>query len=297
MASLREIRKKIKSVRKTQQVTKAMKMIATSRLKRAQSSLLASRPYAKKVTELVSSLKQRLADEGVLDTPLLAPRPEAKGRLILLLSSDKGLCGSYNVALLRRLLQEMEKDRAAQGQTVFFVVGKKGRDFLARQGWPIEKEFVNYLRRPAFAQAEILAKEAMEYYLSHPQIARVDVVYMDFRSVLRQAPALASLLPPQIKTDDAKTPQRESASQDYIYEPSRSTILSELLPRYIKTELYHLIFEAYTSEQASRMNIMENATKNAGDLIDNLTLVGNNVRQAAITREILEVVSGAEALS
>mgnify|MGYP001578657366 CR=1 FL=1 len=292
MPSIREIRRKIKSVRQTQQVTKAMKMIAASRLKRAQTSLLASRPYAKKVTELVSSLKDRLAGEGTLPPPLLAPRPQAKDRLIILMSSDKGLCGSYNVALLRRTLQELDIAKTGGGRTVFFVIGKKGRDFLASHGFSMEKEFVNFLRRPSFAQAEILAKEAVDYYLNHSNISRVDVIFMDFRSVLRQAPDVALLLPPEIKGRTCVGP-----AFDYIYEPSREMILKELLPRYIKTELYRLIFEAYTSEQAGRMNFMENATKNAGDVIEHLTLVGNQVRQSAITREILEVVSGAEALA
>ncbi|MBI2071287.1 MAG: ATP synthase F1 subunit gamma [Elusimicrobia bacterium] len=293
MPSLREIRIKIKSVKQTQQVTKAMKMIAASRLKRAQGQLLASRPYAQKVEELVSDLSRRLLKEGRLMPQLLKPRPDAKERLLVVFTADKGLCGSYNVVMLRETLKYYERIRGEGGSVHCFVVGKKGRDFLVNHGFQIAREFVQFLRRPAFSQAEIIGKEIVDYYVSHPGIAGVDICYMDFRSVVRQIPAVYRLLPPGLGGQQEKA----EAPFDYIYEPGREKILEELIPRYVNTELYRLVFEAYTSEQASRLNVMENATKNAGDLISDLSLLANQVRQASITRELLEVVSGAEALS
>ncbi|MBI4064085.1 MAG: ATP synthase F1 subunit gamma [Elusimicrobia bacterium] len=293
MPSLREIRKKIKSVKQTQQVTKAIKMIAAARLKKAQGQLIASRPYAHKVSDLVASLTERVKTQKTALPPLIQERPQATTRLLVVITADKGFCGSFNVAILRETLKYWEAAKAKGQEVQFFVVGKKGRDFFSRQNIPMAREFVNFIRRPAFSQAEILGREVVNRYLTDPQIAAVDVLYMDFKSVVRQIPALYKLLPPTI---DKKKGMVEPAF-DYIYEPAREKILAELLPRYITTELYRLIFEAYTSEQASRMNVMENATKNAGEIIDDLGLLANKVRQASITRELLEVVSGAEALN
>ncbi|MBI4368751.1 MAG: ATP synthase F1 subunit gamma [Elusimicrobia bacterium] len=293
MPSVREIQRKIKSVKQTQQVTKTMKMIAASRLKRAQGQLLASRPYAQKIEELVMRLHERLKPLNLSLPALLEPRPAATMRLAVLFTSDKGLCGSYNITILRQTLKYLEQAKAENHTVRFLVIGKKGRDFLSSHQFSIEKEYVNYLRRPSFAQAEVLGQEIMRYYLDHQEVSRVDVIYMDFRSVIRQTPAIYGLIPPTLPP--GKSLKEEPL--DYLYEPAREKILAELLPRYVNTQLYHLIFESYTSEQASRMNVMENATKNAGDVIDALSLEANKVRQASITRELLEVVSGAEALT
>ncbi|MBI4670012.1 MAG: F0F1 ATP synthase subunit gamma [Elusimicrobia bacterium] len=193
MPSLREIRNKIKSVRQTQQVTKAMKMISVSRLRRSQAQLLASRPYAQKVHELARDLSGHLA--GLEMPELMRPRPAARQRLLILFSSDRGLCGSYNIALFRELLKYFERVKAEGGETVFFVVGKKGRDFLASHGFKIIREFVNFIKRPSYALGQILGKEVMEYYLSHPETAGADVLYMAFHSVGRQTPGFFSILP------------------------------------------------------------------------------------------------------
>lgn len=285
-----------------------MKMIAAARLKKAQGALIASRPYAYKVEELIRELTERLAAENRPLPSLMRPRSEAKDKILVVFTSDRGLCGSYNVSLLRSALDFVQKTKAAGGQVIFFVVGKKGRDFLVRSNFTIEKEYLNFTRKPSYSQAEILAKEAVEYYRAHSNVGELAVLFTDFRSMLRQTPVIASVLPAagtfdssviESKAASAGKPKeaKEKVLFDFIYEPKREQILEALIPRYINTQISRMMHEAYTSEQASRMNVMENATRNAGDLIDELTLLANKVRQASITREILEVVSGAEALT
>jgi F-type H+-transporting ATPase subunit gamma len=294
MASLREVRVKIKSVRQTQKVTKAMKMISAARFKKAQGALLSSRPYAVKVEELVGRLSARLATEPGALPPLLRPRPQAPDRLLVAFTTDRGLCGSYNVLALKSALDYAKEGSASGGKIHWFAVGKKGHQFLNAHGFLVAAYYVNFMRQPTYAQAGILTREILAYYESHPEVGEAGVLYTDFKSLLRQSPAIRRLLPPVVP---AGAESSAGASFDYLYEPDRSKILSELLPRYATTEVFRMMFEAYTSEQAARMNVMENATRNAGELIEDLTLLSNQIRQAAITREILEVVSGAEALA
>lgn len=291
MASLREIRIKIKSVRQTQKVTKAMKMIAAARLKKAQGALLSSRPYAYKVEELIKELSARLQAENRPLPALMRKRAEAKDKILVLFSSDRGLCGAYNVNLLKLAMDFHKKTQASGGKVFYFVIGKKGRDFLVRNGFPVEREYLNYTRKPTFAQGDTLAKEVVEFYQANTNIGEAAILYMDFKSLIKQSPALIPVIP-------VRAPENKKSAPvfDFIYEPGREKILEVLVPRYISVQFARTLHEAFTSEQASRMNVMENATRNAGELIDDLTLVGNKVRQANITREILEVVSGAEAL-
>lgn len=294
MPSVREVRKKIKSVKQTQQVTRAMKMISAARLKRFQANLIASRPYAYKVSELVGDIAERLRLAGQEMPSLMKPRAAAPDRALLVFSSDKGLCGSFNTILLREALKFYEATSASGGKTWLFVVGRKARDFFERQHFAVEREFVGMLRRPSFVQAEILASELLDFYKAHPQVGAIFSLYSQFKSLLKNEPTVSQLAPliPRAQRIQAKT----EARFDYIYEPAKEMILEALLPRALKVEIYRQILETATSEQASRMNVMENATRNASDLIESFTLLANKIRQASITREILEVVSGAEAL-
>ncbi len=295
MASIREVRTKIKSVRQTQQVTKAMKMISAARFKRAQSALFASRPYAYKVGELMQDIASRLSAEGKTLPELFRTRTNALDRVLLVFTSDKGLCGAFNVVALREVLKFYEETASRGGKTHFFVVGKKGRDFLARQGFPIVKEFTGFSRNPNFAQADILYGELMNFYKATPSVGEIVSLYTQFKSIMKYQPALNRLVPHVIET--TARPKTFWDRFDFVYEPPQEVILEALLPRAIKVEIYRHLLETLTSEQASRMNVMENATRNAGDLIDSLALLANKIRQAAITREILEVVSGAEAIA
>lgn len=293
MPSLREVRRKIRSVQKTKQVTKAMKMIAAARVKKAQAALFNSRPYAYKVQELVEGLLARLAESDVGLPEIFKPRVQAPDCLLVIFTSDKGLCGAFNVGLLKyglRLMQDLKKE----GRRVhLFTVGKKGRDFFFRQQIPMTREFPNFIKRPAFSQAQVLADEMLAHYVKEPAIGRMICLFTQFKNMMRQE-AVAPILWPALPSSSLKA---RAFDDDYIYEPKREEILSELLPRYLRTQIFRIILESYTSEQASRMNVMENATRNATDVIDGLTLLGNKIRQAGITREILEVISGAEALT
>lgn len=299
MASLREIRLKIKSVRQTQKVTKAMKMIAAARLKKAQSALLASRPYAYKVEDLIQDIRMRLDMPQSQWPELMRQRPHACDKMQVVLSSDRGLCGSYNVSLLRLVLEYYRSVSEKGGKAHFFVVGKKGRDFLASHNFFLVREYLHFMRQFSFAQAELLSREVLNYYRENKNIGEVSILFTDFRSLIKQTPKVISILPIPATLSEDKPERNIKDSQrdfDFIYEPERELILESLLPRYVMTQMARTMLEAYTSEQASRMNVMENATRNAGDLIEELTLLGNKVRQSSITREILEVVSGAEAL-
>ncbi|MEK6544228.1 MAG: ATP synthase F1 subunit gamma [Elusimicrobiota bacterium] len=293
MPSLREVRGKIKSVRKTQQVTKAMKMIAAARVKKAQANLMGSRPYARRVEELVMGLAAGLDASDLACPAEFLPRQSAKDSILLIATSDKGLCGAYNMNLFKRAMGYLVERRNEGAKVHLFVIGKKGRDFFTRSGFPIAKEYVNFIRQPSFLQANILATDLLSLYRNDFKIGRVVCLFANFKNMIRQESKFFDLLP---------VPMPEAAAKhvlpgDYICEPQRSVILKQLFDRYVRTIMFKLILESFTSEQASRMNVMENATKNASDMIDGLTLLGNNVRQAGITREILEVISGADALA
>lgn len=295
MPSLRELRRKIKSVKTTQQITRAMKMVAAARMRKAQERILQARPFAFKMQELLNDLAGRLsAQEEFGETlenlthPLLEPRTGTE-KIVLLLTSDKGLCGSFNTNLLRKTLEYL---RAHEGRTVhLFVVGRKGRDFLKRHGVPLAQEYLGIMSNLTYAHAELIGKDVIDLYLSRPEIGAVDVIYNEFKSVLQQKLQVERLLPVARPKEKIK-----ELSIDFIYEPSRGQVLESLLPRFVKAQIQRVLLESYASEMGGRMTAMDSATKNAGELIQALTLVNNKARQSMITREILEVVSGAEAL-
>lgn len=293
MPSLRELRRKIKSVKSTRAITKAMKMVAAARMRRAQERIVSARPFAIKMQELLTDLAGRLimqaelaaAASEELKHPLLEERAGAE-TAVLLLTSDKGLCGSFNTNLLRKMLEYL---RSAETSPLF-VVGRKGRDFLKRQGLNLQGEYLGIMASLSYAHAELIGKDILEHYLAHP-VSKVFMIYNEFKSVIQQKLVVEQLLPVQ---RPAQLTQEYKI--DFLYEPSRPELLETLLPRYVKGQIYRALLESYASEMGARMTAMDNATKNAGELIDQLTLVTNKTRQSFITREILEVVSGAEAL-
>lgn len=299
MASLREQRRKIKSVRSTQQITKAMKMVAAARVRRAQSAILASRPFAVKLEETVRKLAAletaARATGEALDLPALFV-PQGTGRSgLFVVTSDKGLCGSFNANLLRYTAGWLRRN---QGKTIsLFVVGRKGRDFLKRLKdvpMEVETELVGIFPKVSFAHAEILGK-AMTDAFTGKKLEKVTAVYNEFKSLAAQKIVEKPLLP--LAVEEGKTPEPARFSEEYRYWPGRHELLGALLPRYLKAQLYRILLESQAAELAARMNAMDAASKNAGELISSLTLDLNRTRQAIITKELSEIVAGAEALA
>ena len=300
MASLREIRRKIKSVKSTQQITKAMKMVAAARMRRAQNSILASRPFAARLEEAVTQLASLevaadlAAGREVRIHPFFDKRP-GDGECLVLVTADKGLCGAFNANLLRAAIAWL---RARQGKPVHVaVVGRKGRDLLKRLRdvrAEVIAELLGVFPKASFAHAELLGKPVLEGYLAG-SFSSVTVIYNEFKSVVAQRVVEKQLLP--IPTPENVGDAAAANPFGFRFEPRRELLLEVLLPRYLKAQLYRILLESQAAELAARMNAMDAASKNAGELIESLTLGMNRTRQAIITREIAELVSGAEALA
>jgi len=289
MATLRDIRRRIRSVESTQKITRAMKLVAAAKLRRAQERIVAARPYAVKMAELLSSLVRRAEGEA---HPLLVRRPAARKRLVIV-TADKGLCGAFNSNILRASLAFLRE----QGETsiTLVVVGKKARDFYRRRQWDIKSEMLGFFDRLAYSHAQELAGGLMQEYLSG-EVDEVHLMYNEFRSVAVQRVKREQLLP--IESTDAQEGQAggEGATGDYIYEPSPEAILAALLPRHVTTQVYRALMESVAGEYGARMTAMEAATKNAKEMISVLSIQYNKARQERITKELLDIVGGAEAL-
>jgi F-type H+-transporting ATPase subunit gamma len=286
MASMRQIRGRIRVAKNIQQITKAMKMVAAARLKRAQERVQAARPYSEKTRGVMGSLAQ--AGGAGLSHPLLEVR-EANRIGVLAVTADRGLCGSYATNILKKSLETLSG--YAPEQTRLILVGRKGQNFFRRRPYPIVGEYDMNMTGASFADAQEIGRQVRSLYVS----GEVDVVYLvytRFLSALTQRPTVIPLLP--ISTEAADdTP---SGSDDYLFEPDANSILSRLLPRYVDILIYQALLEAVASEHGSRMTAMSSATDNAGKMISTLTLSLNRARQATITKEIAEIVGGAEAL-
>jgi F-type H+-transporting ATPase subunit gamma len=285
MPSLKVIRKRIASVRNTQQITKAMKMVAAAKLRRAQEAAVSARPYAQKLTELVQSVTAEVTDEA---HPLLrAVESEARVHLVLI-CSDRGLCGAYNAVLLRQA--EAYVRRQAGREVALTIVGRKGVDHFRRRAVPIADRHVQ-IPGPSIGLArEIAAKVSAEF--AEGRVDRVDLLYSAFRSALSQVPTLETLLPVAIEAQGADT----STRLEHLVEPDRAALLRRLLPQFVEVRIYRALLEGAASEHGARMTAMDSATSNAAKMIFSLTLAMNRARQAAITKELMEIVSGAEAL-
>jgi F-type H+-transporting ATPase subunit gamma len=285
MASLREIRQKIKSYKSTQQITKAMKMVAAARLRKAQQAMLNSRPFAQKMEELMVESASYI-DE--MDELPFVVKPIGTKRLLLVVTSDKGLAGAFNTNLIREAQKYIRQYGAANVDLV--IVGRKGRDFFRRTSVPMLKEYVNILGQVRFAQAEVITTDLLDIYHTK-KYAVVDVLFNEFKSVMQQKVTLKTLLP-------VIHPERKKKLRwpDYIYDPDRIHVIRALWLRRLKAQIFHILLESAAGELGARMSAMENATQNASELLSSLTLLMNRTRQAVITNDILEVVSGAEAL-
>ena len=281
MATLLDFRRRIRSVKNTQQITRAMKFVAAARLRRAQESALAARPYSQELAKLLRSIMGRIAEP---QHPLLAVRPEERV-LVIVLTGERGLAGAFNTNILKKA---NEIFRANKGKKLSVIpVGKKGRDSLKRAGFEFAAEFVNVLAKVEFSTAREIANLVTELYTKE-EIDAVYIVFSEFKSVIAANLAIEKLLP--VEKMEATGGDSQT---DYIYEQPVEKLLDRLLPRYVETTMLRAMLESSASEYAARMTAMEAATKNAGEVIQALTLHMNKVRQAAITREIIEIVSGA----
>lgn len=295
MPNLLDIRRRLKSVKNTQQITKAMKMVSAAKLKRAQNRVVTARPFANKMTEVLSGLADR-TDEN-FHHPLLDARGDER-YLLVLVTADKGLCGAFNTNLIKAAQAFVNAN--PDKQIEILPVGRKGRDFFRRRGATLAGEYIGVTGkgRVDFSEALEIARDVIKRFTEDEGIDKAFLIYNEFKSVLQQRVVTEQLLP--VARSASAAEEAVDAAQpltlvDYIYEQSPAEIFSQLLPRLVETQIFRALLESVASEQGARMTAMDSASKNARELIDSLTLNMNRVRQAAITNEIIEVVSGAAA--
>jgi F-type H+-transporting ATPase subunit gamma len=290
MPTLLDFRRRIRSVKNTQQITRAMKFVAAARLRRAQEAALAARPYAKELLRVLRSTIGRIAEP---QHPLLARRPEQRV-LALVLTGERGLAGAFNTNVLRRANEFFRANKDHKLSVV--AVGKKGRDALRKAGFNLIAEYINVLARVEFATVREIANLVTDLY-AKGEIDSVYMIFSEFKTVMSANLVVEKLVP--VDPDQVKeaTDQPSSAHVDYLYEQPAEQLLDRLLPRYVESQVQRAMLESSAAEHAARMTAMESATKNAGDVIEALTLHMNKVRQAAITKEIIEIVSGASSTS
>lgn len=282
MASMRDIRRRIRSVKSTQQITRAMKMVAAAKLRKAQEAVIEARPYSDKLANVMNRL---VPEQGVFAHPLLDERTEGKIGYVVI-SADRGLCGGYNQNILRFTKDQID---GQQEDSSVICVGRKAVEYFARRNYNIEERYVDFGDLPDYIQARELARELVAMY-QEKGFKKIYMVYTQFNSVINQETKIVPLLPV------TKWDQEQSEELEYIYEPSAEDVLGTLIPRSVEVKVFRSLLEAKASEHGARMTAMDSATDNASDLIDKLTLSYNRARQAAITKEISEIVGGAAAL-
>ena len=286
---MRDIRRRIKSVTSTQKITKAMKMVSASKLRKAQSSLMAARPYSDKVQEVMD----HILSGGEYENPFLIPHREVKKVLFIVLAGDRGLCGGYNMNVLRYAEHQIQAlpEGVAHG---LVLVGSKSKDYFRTRPYQVEEVFTNIGDCPSVSQGRVLSDYAIKKYLAG-EVDEVHMIYSEFISVISQEPKVAQVLPIP-NTAQAVEEEENHEQTEYIFEPEEAAILDMILPKYVDSTIYRLLLEAKAGEHGARMTAMGSATDNAYELIDKLTLSLNRARQAAITTEISEIVGGAAAL-
>jgi F-type H+-transporting ATPase subunit gamma len=295
MPSLLDIRRRIRAVKSTQQITKAMKMVAASRLRRAQERIQQARPFASEMLRVLNSLASRVDPSS---HPLLDERraPRAGGKVLLfVITADRGLCGSFNTNAIKAASTFIVEDPARE--VALGLIGRRGRDFFARRGFEVRYEQVNLFQSLQYGHAREIASEAVTAFTGG-QVDSVYLVYNEFRSVISQRIVIERLLPiPRLEVSPGTAGAGNGVPQvDYLYEPTPEELFTTLIPRHVEVQVYRALLESNAAFYAAQMTAMDSASRNATDMIDQLTLYMNKVRQAAITREIIEVVSGAEAL-
>ncbi|MGE0361070.1 MAG: ATP synthase F1 subunit gamma [Vicinamibacterales bacterium] len=286
MPSLIDIRRRVRATKSTQQITKAMKMVSSSKLRRAQERIVRSRPYAQQMLRVFNSLATRV-EAGA--HPLLMDDPHAARTLLVVISADRGLCGSFNTNVIKTTAQYITEHPADPGREVALaLVGRKGRDFFQRRGFDVKYEEVGLFQNVKWAHAQAIANTCIKEFLG-PDVSSVYLVYNEFRSVISQRVVVERLLPiPRLEAP-------AGSQVDYLFEPSPAELLDTLLPFHVAVQVNRALLESSAAEHAARMTAMDAATRNAKEMVDRLTLYMNKVRQAAITREIIEIVAGAQA--
>ncbi len=302
MPSLQSLRRKIASVKNTQKITKAMKMVAAAKLKRAQDRILASRPYAHRLRDVVG----RLAEGTSQTAHALLRKREGHATELLVITSDRGLCGAFNANILRRASEFLIERRARGERVAVAVAGRKGLDFFRRREWSIRQEWPGIFDRLSFEHAMDMGQDIVQQY--HDGVFdHLYVVYNEFKSVMQQRVVVEKLLPIESVRDGARggtgdddvSPGRSlagAAGGAYLFEPDAQALLAALLPKHFQVQAFRVLLESAAAEQAARMTAMDGATRNAGELIQKVTLFYNKTRQAAITKELMDIVGGAEAL-
>ena len=291
MAGVRDIRRRIRSVKNTQQITGAMEMVAAAKLRRAQEKAVLARPYADKIGDVVQHL---IKAEGIPEHPLTLSRP-VKTVCFLVMNADRGLCGAYNTNILRRAVQST-RDIPEGAEVTLVTVGRKARDFFRKRGYNVLGEYINLGDNPDFVQAREIAQFVVNLF-AEEAVDEVRIVYAEFVTTLQQIPRARKLLPFDVGENEKPEGEKFLLRTDYIYEPNDVDMLMDaVLPKFIEAQVYRAMLEGKASEQGARMTAMGAATENAKEMIGNLTLTMNKARQAAITKELLEIVGGAEAL-
>ncbi|WP_338863145.1 ATP synthase F1 subunit gamma [Myxococcus stipitatus] len=292
MASLRDIRKRIRSVKNTRQITKAMKMVSAAKLRKAQDAILAARPYATMLDQIIADLSARSGDDN-LTHPLLAARPVKRVELITL-TSDRGLAGGFNSNVTRRANRFLYENTGLENIQIS-TVGRKGNDFFRNRNQTVRKDFGGLYQRLSYRAAADIAEELVASYLNG-EVDAVHIVYNEFISAINQKVVVTQLLPLQTLSAGGAPSEGAASMVDFKYEPDRQAVLDRLVPQAVNIKFYRALLESVASEHGARMSAMENATSNASDMISSLTLTYNRTRQAVITKELMEIVSGAEAL-
>jgi F-type H+-transporting ATPase subunit gamma len=293
MPNLKEVRVRIGSVNSTQQITKAMKMVSASKLRRAQTAIQQLRPYTMKLSAVIDNLNASL--EGEMDLPLATSRP-VQNLAVVVVTSDKGLCGGFNANLIktaRKVVQNFQEQSGGKGVCTIIPVGKKGMDFFRKSGVRVDERFVGLMQHPSFEQSAMLGTTLMEDFLNGTYDS-VQLVYSEFKNPVVQYFRTQSFLP-MAKAEDPSN--RGGLRTDYILEPNAAQIIAELIPAFLRLSLHRAILDTNASEHGARMTSMDKATENAGELLKGLKLQYNRARQAAITTEITEIVGGAAALA
>lgn len=284
MATLREIRRRIGSIKSTQQITRAMKMVAAAKLRKAQESILAARPYANQIEKMIHHI---LSSLEAVDDPLLTARPPQRVTLVAV-TADRGLCGAFNHNIIKQVQQQIDIHKDKEVSLV--CIGRKSFEFFSKRNFPVEEHFIQFFNQLEFPHALMIAKYLVEKYLKG-ETDRVEIVFNQFKNAVQQNVIVEPYLP---LIGEGFT--GESSQIDYLYEPDKESLLTALLPRHLNMQMWRILLESNASEQGARMTAMENATDSAADMIHDLTLYYNRARQAAITKEISEIVGGAEAL-
>jgi len=285
MANTRELRRRIKSVTNTKQLTRAMKMVSAAKLRRAQENILSARPYARRMKQVLASVASRAGADA---HPLLAVPDGNKSELVVV-TADKGLCGGFNTNMIKRATRFLEEHTSEGKELTVHCIGKKGRDYFRKRQYTVRQEYVDVFRNVNYDLAAGIARELMDRFIEK-DLDAIYVVYNEFKSAIAQTVVVERLLPLERSEVEGM-----GASQDYLYEPAAAELFAKLLPRHVEIQMFRILLESSAAEHGARMAAMDSATNNAEEMINDLTLYLNRVRQAGITREIIEVISGASA--